>query len=416
MDEKQSSRSNNNKIVHANNKKMLLMLIKEMEPVAINTLMTKSTLSYPTIYAILKELVNEGFIEKQGYAPTTGGRQAGLYAISGISRYTIGIHIYYNTLSATVCTIKGGRVYDSGVKDCFWDSDESKLRENILSLLDRVGIDTRIPSDHIIGICLSAPIGRIILNSVVSPPIIVRTAILAKTIQEASGIPTIGVADREVLNHHEQTNYRIAHLKEYLFLLFEKELGLTIYSDRFNKTAINDTGGAFGHTTVVPGGAVCVCGKNGCLESYCNGEGLFNLYKTHREAHSQPCLSAQEFRIKKDLFHEMLELCHHRDAAALAAIDTALQMLGIALANVIKAAGIGTIIISGLFTSSDYEYKLRLEQFIRENVPEDVAASPGILIGTALPQDCAYAACLMLNKFYMEKVDFQTERVERKAL
>jgi predicted NBD/HSP70 family sugar kinase len=405
MGENQSLRNVNNKIVRAKNKKMLLMLIQEFEPVSIELLIEKSKLSYPTIYTILKDLVNDGFIEKRGYAPTTGGRQASLYSISGISRYTIGIHLYYNTISATLCTIKGGRVYDSGIRELPANFHETEISEIIQQFIFRARTDTRIPANHIMGICLCTPNGTVKIPTSIKnePNFHIRN--LAKIIQEDIGILTIGATDREVLNCYEKTNYRISQVKEYLFILFEKELGLTIQSERFAKYSQTDTYSALGHITVIPDGAQCICGKKGCLESYENGQGLYEIYCNYHER-GQQIPSIHELMENQDLFHSMLELCHQKDPAALAAMDQALQYFGISIANIIKTVGISTVVISGLFTSNDMDYKMKLEYYIRENVPEGGLFPPVLVIGTAQPQDSAYAACLMLNKMYMETVDF----------
>ena len=75
------SRAENNKIVRAQNLESIISLLWAHDPATVELLEEHSGLSYPTVFGIVKLLVEAGIAEKQGYATSTGGRKAHLYSI-----------------------------------------------------------------------------------------------------------------------------------------------------------------------------------------------------------------------------------------------------------------------------------------------------------------------------------------------
>ena len=74
--QKPGTRNQNNKSVRSRNIKRILLLVKDLEPVSLDTLVQKSSLTYPTVLGIIKQLEKDAHVENIAYAPTTGGRQA----------------------------------------------------------------------------------------------------------------------------------------------------------------------------------------------------------------------------------------------------------------------------------------------------------------------------------------------------
>ncbi|MCX7823408.1 MAG: ROK family protein [Syntrophobacterales bacterium] len=127
--------------------------------------------------------------------------------------------------------------------------------------------------------------------------------------------------------------------------------------------------GEIGHTTVIPGGLVCACGKKGCLEAYSSEGGLrrqvfIDVKEGWKGSPVRP--SDPDFYIKnvsnltaKILFKRALE---EDDAYARYLFDQLGRMLGISISNVFTTLGIHRVVIGGgvsnawdLFVPSLYE-------------------------------------------------------------
>ncbi|MBI1173655.1 MAG: ROK family protein [Sideroxydans sp.] len=88
-----------------------------------------------------------------------------------------------------------------------------------------------------------------------------------------------------------------------------------------------------GHLIVKPGGRPCGCGNNGCLEQYASASGVAITYRQLTNA----TLNAQQIA--------MLAEQGNRDA--LEAFQVAAEMLGIALAHMLKVVDVEQVVIGG---------------------------------------------------------------------
>ena len=88
-----------------------------------------------------------------------------------------------------------------------------------------------------------------------------------------------------------------------------------------------------GHLTLVPGGRSCGCGNRGCLERYASASGVTLSYReaTGRELEA----------------HEIARLAGEGDAQARDALALAGEMLGRAMAHILKVADVGDLVVGG---------------------------------------------------------------------
>ncbi len=104
--------------------------------------------------------------------------------------------------------------------------------------------------------------------------------------------------------------------------------------------------GEVGHTTVVPGGDLCNCGKRGCLEAYTSGTSIERyVAKKIRETNYQ---ALEKFRFEGRLSaRELSAAARQKDPLALAAFGRAGRYLGIGLANVLNTVNPSLAVLGG---------------------------------------------------------------------
>ncbi len=403
-----SARAKNNKVVRTKNKRKILSLIHIRKQASIDMLVSASSLSYPTVFGIVKELTLQGVLEKQGYAPTTGGRQASYYSICANYYYTIGIHIYVKWISLTISTIKGGIVYEMQNTGDFHAVSDDDLVQKVSLMIDSAITATRIDKDKFIALkicsadqspaCLHISAYRGLSSSVDMHHITTE-------IERTTGIRTNHVSEKVVLNFMERTNYVYSKLESFIHIVFEHGLELSVYRKSSDHADITELNGCFGHTTIIPDGAPCSCGCSGCIETYCNGRGLYGYYQSLIQDQNITIDSFEEMA-EIGVFYTILHRCRMQDPFALQAMDYMLSLLGISIANLIKTLGIGTIVLSGFFTSSDSVLKDNLEQYIRDNFPKNCLQDVQVIIGMVSLEDCSYGACLIENDEHLKNFDF----------
>jgi predicted NBD/HSP70 family sugar kinase/ribosomal protein S25 len=389
-------RSQNNKIVRKKNIQALLHLIRKLEPITTESLVEKSGLSYPTVFAIIKELADDGIIEKQGYASSTGGRQPILYSICASYNYTMGIHIYSKWISITLSNISGGKVYETAENKNVLIMDMDQVLLEIKNKVLKVFGDTNIPLEKLAGVCIS-------VSEVLHDRLFDKASeqVLVEMMQDLTGAETSVVFDSAMLNFLELKKFAHSEMDSYIHVSFGLSIGVTAYRNTEGDDSIIGTRGMFEHTIVVPDGALCNCGKKGCLETYYNGPALFAHYATACASRGIP-LTGYDQLMKKGLFHTLLFRCLHNDEAALEAINLAVKMLSVSLANLIMTLGIYTVVISGLFNSNDISFFNKLSEGVRENLTESEKGDVKLVLGMALREECSYGACLMLNEKYFD--------------
>lgn len=123
-------------------------------------------------------------------------------------------------------------------------------------------------------------------------------------------------------------------------------LGAGLVIDGALRVGPNGLAGELGHVVVVPGGRRCACGGRGHLEAYI---GRRSLEERARELHAagrktQLVERADDKAMKSKVFSRAYE---DGDDVAVELIDEGLQMLAIAVANVLVVVDVTTVVIGG---------------------------------------------------------------------
>lgn len=106
----------------------------------------------------------------------------------------------------------------------------------------------------------------------------------------------------------------------------------------------NGAGGEVGHTCVNPSEErVCGCGRRGCLEQYSSATGIVNSYKAECEKRGQQPVEVSGPSDSKSVF----DAYQAGDEAAAAAVDTMVDYLGLALANLACTVDPEAIVLGG---------------------------------------------------------------------
>lgn len=292
------------------------------------------SLSAPSVTRVVEDLLKEGLICEGGTEQTFVGRRPILLNVKKDAYYSIGINMTRTSLYLCVVNLGGETIYRdksdiSGLKD--GKSLLQVLDESLYVSMREAGISEK----------------QVLAIGVAS----------RGTVNRERGTLTRFVSDEEeiaVKAHLEQmfdcyilveNNVAVDLKYEYLGRMELNHDLIYIYVDEgvggsiiCNGEVVNGEKGMaskFAHLLVVPGGALCNCGKRGHLEGYV----------------SKPAIEA-EYRIVKELeepvsLEEICRRANDGESEAVQILDQAIDKLAVAVTQLLLVLNPGTIVVYG---------------------------------------------------------------------
>jgi predicted NBD/HSP70 family sugar kinase len=222
--------------------------------------------SIPSIAKAVNELIEQGFVVEQGYAPSSGGRRPLMYAINADAMYILAIAMDQMNTRIQLVDLRNQPVAEMmmfELKLAGNDDALNKLVEYINQYLDNCSV----LKDKITGIGIGMP-GFIdpvkgknytYLNS--------GDRSLSQYISEETGLPTYIDNDSSLIALAEQKFGIAKWQKEVMVINLSWGIGLGMIVNGELFRGRNGFAGEFSHIPLSEDGALCDCGKRGCLEA-----------------------------------------------------------------------------------------------------------------------------------------------------
>ncbi|GAB3533562.1 ROK family transcriptional regulator [Pontibacter brevis] len=249
---------------------------------------SRFSISSPTSMALLNELISEGLVEKQGQGRSVGGRKPDLYGLKDNSLFVLSVDMErYKTRMAIFDNnnniVSGISTYPIRIsKDL---SAVEQLYEHASSLIASSGIDI----NKLMGIGISMP-GLVTPKEGNNYSFLIDQHIPGILPQEAP------VSLQQILEKkfnkpvYIQNDVKSAALAEFRFGLAQNKkdvlvismdwgIGLGVIMDGKLRNGSSGFAGELGHIPLVENGALCHCGKRGCLETVASGLALARMAK-----------------------------------------------------------------------------------------------------------------------------------------
>lgn len=227
-----------------------------------------------------------------------------------------------------------------------------------------------VKEDHdLIGIGIGAPNAHYYKGTIELAPNLPWKGIvpLAEMMKKKSNIPVVVTNDANAAAVGEMVFGGARNMKNFIVLTLGTGLGSGIVINGevlYGHTAF---AGELGHTTVVPGGRECGCGKKGCLETYASASGLVRtvqqvLSETRDESQLRDIApSALTSKIVADAASK-------KDAVAVKAMNYTAEMLGLAITNsVVFSSPEAVFLFGGLTKAGDILFN-PVREYVDKNV------------------------------------------------
>ena len=143
--------------------------------------------------------------------------------------------------------------------------------EKLLPMIDRVGGLSCIQ-----GMGIGAPNANFYTGEILYAPNLPwkGRVPLAKLFETALGVPVVMTNDANAAALGEMAYGAAKGMKNFIEITLGTGVGSGIVINGEMVYGCDGFAGELGHTTIVPGGRECGCGRKGCLEAYCSGPGV----------------------------------------------------------------------------------------------------------------------------------------------
>lgn len=373
--------------MHELNKELVMNCIYFNEPISRIEVSRKTGISKSTVTNITKELLDDGSLSVYGRDDTheACGRCPELLNINRKSKYFIGINIGRTKIVTAITDIYGTII----------DVTETPMLPTpefyeVMGLVNQNILDIRkknsaVVDGKLIGIGVSVSGIVDVQEGVVihSPNFSWNNVPVRAEIEEIQKLPvfvdncTHCIARGYVMFNKED------RVSSFLCVNIAYGIGSAVVNnyDIFGdgKTYISE----LGHVTVEPNGAMCACGKRGCLENYASGRAIAQTAKDYiRNGENTLITSLCHGEIDKVDTKLVAEAAERGDPLAQRIIKNAAEKIGLVISHAINILDFDAVILEGGVSRTKANFIERIREVAISNSMKNKAKHMSIQRGT----------------------------------
>ena len=359
--------SENKNDKHLNYKYRILKQLFAEGSSSISTMCEAVGVSTPSMLKLLADLVNIGWIEKSGSGVSIGGRKPDLYALKNERALIICVDIeLFNT---KIAILDNNCNFISEVRTVSLPISKSRTDffSILLPLLQEVLQSNHIDKSKVIGCYVGMP-GLVNTEKGENYSYLIdnlENSSLVQAFEKALDLPVIVQNDMAGSAIAEFRHGLAKGKKNALVLLMDWGVGLGIIMDGKLRRGATGFSGEFGHIPFVENGALCYCGKHGCLETIASGNALS---KTAREGLLQGKKSMLTELTKKDLERiepeEIINAANRGDQYAIQLLSNIGANMGKGISILIQLFNPELIVLTGKIAKAKQYITLPMQQSI----------------------------------------------------
>jgi glucokinase len=251
-----------------------------------------------------------------------------------------------------------------------------------------------------VGIGLGAPNANYYKGTIEQPPNLSWVYVdVVATLKRWYSIPIALTNDANAAAIGEMIFGAAKGMKDFIVITLGTGLGSGIVANGELIYGHDGFAGEIGHTTIVPNGRLCGCGRRGCLETYASASGICRTVIELLQTKSTPS-ELRDFLPEDITSKRIFQAAQHGDALALEAFDLTGKYLGTKLTDSVAHLSPEAIILfGGLAGAGDFIFA-PTKKYMEESML-NIFRNKVRLIPSGLPQGNSAilgAAALMWNE------------------
>jgi glucokinase-like ROK family protein len=302
--------------------------------------------SIPSVSKAVNELIEEGFVIEQGFAPSSGGRRPLMYALLPSAMYIVTVAMDQLSTRIQMVDLLNNPVTEIALNELKLLANPHALSTLINYINDYIA-STGIAKDKIAGIGIGMPgfidaaegINYTYLDSAGQS--------LTQLITTQTGVPAYIENDSSLIALAEQKFGIAKNHKDVMVINLGWGIGLGMIINGEIYRGHNGFAGEFSHIPLSEDGALCTCGKRGCLEAEASmlvvaQKAIKGIKKGHISS-----LKHTDKDQSKLVGNAIMEAANNGDQFAIELLSDAGYKIGKALAILIHIMNPESIVLSG---------------------------------------------------------------------
>jgi predicted NBD/HSP70 family sugar kinase len=357
--------------------------------------------SIPSITKAINELIKEGFVVEEGYAPSSGGRRPLMYNINAKAMYILAVAMDQLSARLQLIDLQNNPVAEMATVDIKLLNNEAALPTLIGSLNNYVA-ESGIPKNKIAGIGIGMPGFINAVEGINYTYLDAGGQSLSDYISQKTGIATYIDNDSSLIALAEQKFGIAKTQQEVMVINLGWGIGLGMIIDGKIFRGYNGFAGELSHIPLSDDGALCTCGKRGCLEAEASmlvvaekaDEGI-------REGRVTSLKSTDgNFKLMGDA---LMDAANQGDQFALELLSDAGYKIGKALAILIHIMNPANIVLSGRGAKVGKILLAPIQQALHKYCIPRLASGTELLISSlGFDAELIGAAVLVMENFDKE--------------
>jgi len=390
-------------VMSATNKKNVIEIIRTKGPIHKAEISRLLGLSLPTVMKFTDELEVSGAVKVIGKAESSGGKCPELLEFVSDAFYIVGVDVGRNAMKAVVMDL-GGNITGKAIVKTGDDVNPEVTVARLIELIKTVIRKSKVPFDKLLGMGIGMPgiLDAENGNVIFSPDFNWENIPLLEPLKKHFNLSQILINSNQAMAMGERW-FGAGKQSDYFICI---NLGHGIGSAIVEKGEIYygscGSSGEVGHMTLEKDGPVCECGNHGCLEILASGNAIAlqaqqAVHDGEESAMSQMA-NGQNSQIDAKI---VFDAARENDKTAAQIINTAVEYIGIGIANYINLLDPDMIIINGGIVNAGDILLERLIPVIKERQMKFAGRKVKIKIGALGENATSMGAAAMILKEYI---------------
>ena len=326
------------------NHRLILRTIYQEKQVSRADLARATHLTKTTVSAIVSELIAENLVEETGRGPSEGGKPPVLLGVVDDARHLIGLDLANSEFRGALFDLRGQILHQVSLP---LQNENGRLALDLVyELTDTLLTAVTSP---LLGIGIGSPGLMDARNGIVRQAVNLdwEDLPLRDLLQTRYGVPVYLANDSHAAALGEYTFGPDRGVENLIVVKVGRGTSAGIVLNGRLHYGDSSGAGEIGHIRVVENGSLCLCGHTGCLETVASSRAM--IEKAQQVFASDPQSTLRQFADTAEAINTdvILQAFLAGDAGIARIVEEVGHYLGVAVANLIGALNIQTIIIAG---------------------------------------------------------------------
>ncbi|HIX14652.1 MAG TPA: ROK family transcriptional regulator [Candidatus Hungatella pullicola] len=269
-----ANRKTTNIEVRKNNRNSIYRYIRKADVTSNPNISYDLKISLPTVTQNTKELIEKGLVKEEGKLKSTGGKRAAALCAAADFKLAVGLDITRNHISLVLVDLKGTVLKSDRIFLPY--EHRREYYEQVNRLLEQFVDISGADRERMLGIGISIPgIVNLDRKEISNSRVLHVDELPFQLISSFFSYPCYFLNDANAGAYAEGLHQENA--KRFFYLSLSSTVGGAIYEEGELVQGKEFRCGEVGHMTIVLDGALCYCGKKGCLDAYCSADRLSDM-------------------------------------------------------------------------------------------------------------------------------------------